>query len=159
MDLIDNKHSTSKQHNKVKPPAKQPKIVLKKTTSKPLTRKQEAFVNELLADKKMSGTQAVLKTYGKPDKELSYHTAGQIAHENLRKPEIVSRLAEHNSMIESVLTNTVQEYGYSDKIQERSLAVDTSKWLHDKIHGKAVQKSSSVNMNFTQHVTDNKYQL
>lgn len=117
---------------------------------KPLTRKQEAFVKEIVSKPKQSATQAVMNTYNVANAK----TASVIATENLAKPSIISRLGDANNMIEQVLMNTVGEYGNSDKIQERSLAVDTSKWIHDKIHGKAVQKSSSVNFNFTQHVGD-----
>ena len=117
---------------------------------KPLTRKQEAFVTELIKNPKMSATQAIKNTYN----VSTNHSAEVMASENLRKPEIISRLGDANNMIEQVLMDTVGEYGNSDKIQERSLAVDTSKWIHDKIHGKATQKTSSVNFNFTQHVGD-----
>lgn len=117
---------------------------------KPLTRKQEAFVKEIVSKPKQSATQAVMNTYNVANAK----TASVIATENLAKPSIISRLGDANNMIEQVLMDTVGDYGNSDKIQERSLAVDTSKWIHDKIHGKAVQKSSSVNFNFTQHVGD-----
>lgn len=132
-----------------RPPSKQ-SVKNRKGIHKPLTRKQEAFVTELIKNPKMSATQAVKNTYN----VSTNHSAEVMASENLRKPEIISRLGDANNMIEQVLMDTVGEYGNSDKIQERSLAVDTSKWIHDKIHGKAVQKSSSVNFNFTQHVGD-----
>ena len=132
-----------------RPPSKQ-SVKNRVGIHKPLTRKQEAFVTELIKNPKMSATEAVKRTYN----ATTNHSAEVIASENLRKPEIISRLGDANNMIEQVLMDTVGEYGNSDKIQERSLAVDTSKWIHDKIHGKAVQKSSSVNFNFTQHVGD-----
>ena len=132
-----------------RPPSKQ-SVKNRVGIHKPLTRKQEAFVTELIKNPKMSATQAVKYTYN----VSTNHSAEVMASENLRKPEIISRLGDANNMIEQVLMDTVGEYGNSDKIQERSLAVDTSKWIHDKIHGKAVQKSSSVNFNFTQHVGD-----
>ena len=132
-----------------RPPSKQ-SVKNKVGIHKPLTRKQEAFVAELIKNPKMSATQAVKNTYN----VSTNHSAEVMASENLRKPEIISRLGDANTMIEQVLMDTVGEYGNSDKIQERSLAVDTSKWIHDKIHGKATQKTSSVNFNFTQHVGD-----
>ena len=132
-----------------RPPSKQ-SVKNRVGIHKPLTRKQEAFVTELIKNPKMSATQAIKNTYN----VSTNHSAEVMASENLRKPEIISRLGDANNMIEQVLMDTVGEYGNSDKIQERSLAVDTSKWIHDKIHGKAVQKSSSVNFNFTQHVGD-----
>ena len=132
-----------------RPPSKQ-SVKSRVGIHKPLTRKQEAFVKEIVSKPKQSATQAVMNTYNVANAK----TASVIATENLAKPSIISRLGDANNMIEQVLMDTVGEYGNSDKIQERSLAVDTSKWIHDKIHGKAVQKSSSVNFNFTQHVGD-----
>lgn len=132
-----------------RPPSKQ-SVKNRKGIHKPLTRKQEAFVTELITKPKQSATKAVMNTYNVANAK----TASVIATENLAKPNIISRLGDANNMIEQVLMDTVGEYGNSDKIQERSLAVDTSKWIHDKIHGKAMQKSSNVNFNFTQHVGD-----
>ncbi len=132
-----------------RPPSKQ-SVKNRVGIHKPLTRKQEAFVKEIVSKPKQSATQAVMNTYNVANAK----TASVIATENLAKPSIISRLGDANNMIEQVLMDTVGEYGNSDKIQERSLAVDTSKWIHDKIHGKATQKTSSVNFNFTQHVGD-----
>jgi hypothetical protein len=44
----------------------------KPAKDRPLTPKQKAFVQELLDNPKQSATQAVLKTYGKPDKPPTY---------------------------------------------------------------------------------------
>lgn len=122
-----------------------------KVAYKPLTRKQEAFVQELLSDKKISATEAVRRTYN----ATTNHSAEVIAHENLRKPEIVSRLGQASDLVESALVNTVKEWSTSDKVNERSLAMDSAKFIHDKVHGKATQKIEqtssvvriSINMN------------
>ena len=129
-----------------------------KTTApkdKPLTKKQAAFVKELVDDPKMSGTQAALKTYGRGDKELSPVTAASIAYENLRKPQIVSKLGNYNQLVESALIGTLEDYKESDKVSERSLSVDIAKYVHDKIHGKATQRMEvqtnkvSINIDLT----------
>lgn len=112
-----------------------------------LTRKQQAFVNELKNNPKQSATRAVLKTYGKPDKELTYNTAHSIAVENLQKPAIVSHLDAYKDIVENTLTNTIIEYQNSDNIKQRTLAVDTSKYVHDKLFGKATQRTETTSLN------------
>lgn len=115
-----------------------------------LTKKQRAFVQHILENPKDSATKAALAAYGKPDKPTTYLSAGAIASENLRKPQIIMALGMANEKVESVLMNTVNDYGTSEKIQERTLAVDTAKYIHDKLHGKAKQQidvqSTSVNI-------------
>ncbi len=105
-------------------------------TNKPLTRKQQAFVKHLIEHPKESATKAVLATY---DVNNSL-TAKSIATENLSKPAIQTELAKYNNLIENTLINTIQDYATSDKLGQRTLAVETSKYIHDKIHGKATQK-------------------
>jgi hypothetical protein len=125
----------------------------KKASNKPvpkLTRKQKAFVNTLIQNPKMSATQAVKLTYNvKNDK-----VAGTVASENMAKPVIRMQLAKHSNLIESVITDTIAEYKDSNLQWQRVLAVNTAQWTHDKIHGKATQQTTSVNYNFTKHVTD-----
>ena len=116
------------------------------TTLPKLTRKQNAFVGELKNNPKQSATKAVLKTYGKPDKPLSYATAGAIATENLKKPKIISHLSNYNDIVENTITNTIIEYQNSPDIKERTLSVDTAKYVHDKIHGKATQKTENTSI-------------
>ncbi len=110
-----------------------------------LTRKQRAFVNELKKNPKQSATKAVLKTYN----VTNYSTAGAIASENLKKPQIISHLEAYNDIVESTISNTVIEYGNSQNIKERTLAVETAKYVHDKLHGKAVQRNVTLNAGVT----------
>jgi hypothetical protein len=105
-------------------------------TNKPLTRKQQAFVRHLIENPKSSATEAVVQSYDVTDRL----TAKSIATENLSKPAIISELAKYNNLVENTLINTIQDYSNSDKLGERSLAVETSKYIHDKIHGKATQR-------------------
>lgn len=124
---------------------------LKEKAAHKLTRKQKAFADALINDKKLSATQAALQTYGKPDKPTTYGTANDIARTNLQKPAVRSYLEGHSDMIEQTLINTVKDYGQSDDIKERTLAVNTGEWIHDKIHGKAKQqidiRSQAITLN------------
>lgn len=108
-------------------------------TNKPLTRKQSAFVKHLIENPKDSATKAVLATYN----IANPRTASAVASENLTKPSIVSELAKYNNLVENTIINTVNEYANSDDIKQRTLAVDTAKYVHDKIHGRATQKVES----------------
>jgi phage terminase small subunit len=117
----------------------------KRTQLRPLTRKQKAFADTLVKHPKMSATQAVLKTYGKEDKPLSYHTAGDIAHTNLKKPEIQLYLNTHIEKAKNTIVNLLESE--KDDIRLRS-AQD----IIDRTYGKATQQTTSVNLNFTQHV-------
>jgi len=108
-----------------------------------LTRKQRVFVNELKKNPKMSGTQAAMKAYD----VKSERVASVISSENLTKPSIISHLNNYNELIESTITNAITEYSTSSDIKERTLAVDTSKWVHDKLHGKAIQRTENTNLN------------
>ena len=105
-----------------------------------LTRKQEAFVRHLVENPKDSATEAVIQTYNIIDRNV----AGVVASENLRKPSVVSELSKYNNLVENTLINTINEYSDSDKLGYRSLAVDTAKYIHDKVHGKATQKIEST---------------
>jgi hypothetical protein len=113
---------------------------MKAQTDKPLTRKQAAFVKHIVENPKDSAVKAALSAYGKPDKELAYNTANAIAVENLQKPAIITELSKYNNLVENTLINTINDFKDSDKVNERSLATDTAKYVHDKIHGKATQK-------------------
>lgn len=113
-----------------------------------LTRKQALFVKELKENPKQSATQAALKAYD----NTSYMTAAQIASENLKKPQIISHLADYNDMVENTLSNAIYKFKNSDDVKELTLAVDTAKYVHDKIHGKAVTKN--LNLNATVSIED-----
>ena len=106
-----------------------------------LTRKQRAFVNELKKNPKISGTAAALKAYNTSD----YNTAAAISSENLKNPKIVSHLNKYNDIIESTISNAITEYSDSNDIKQRTLAVTTAQWAHDKLHGKAIARNINVN--------------
>ena len=112
----------------------------KPAKDRPLTPKQKAFVQELIQNPKQSATQAVLKTYGKPDKPISYNTARSVASENLTKPAIQSKLIQYSDMVEQAIMQTIQDWKDHDKPRQREIAMNQAQFVHDKIHGKATQK-------------------
>ncbi len=117
-----------------------------------LTKKQKAFADHIINNPKQSATEAAAQTYN----VVKRHTAEQIAHENLMKPEIVSYLSHHNNLVENTIINTINDYKESEQLNERALAVNSSMWVHDKLHGKATQRTEnvtsviSINLDLTQ---------
>ena len=110
---------------------------LRPTGLRPLTKKQKIFVKHIIDNPKSSVTEAVVQAYDVKNRP----TATVIGNENLRKPNIVMELAKYNGLMESTLVNTVNDYKESDKLGERTLAVDVAKYIHDKVHGKATQRT------------------
>jgi phage terminase small subunit len=114
---------------------------------KKLTRKQKNFADTLINNPKISATQAVIETYN----ATTRHSAEQIAHENLRKPEIVSYLERHLNDTENILLNTLNEYKNEEDLSKRKHSTDIAMWIHDKVQGKATQRTethvTSVNLN------------
>jgi hypothetical protein len=113
---------------------------MKTKNNAPLTPKQKAFVQHIVNNPKESATKAALATYGTTNKPPTYNSAAQIATTNLKQPQIISELAKYNNLAENTLINAINDYQDSDKLGERALAVDTAKWVHDKVNGKAIQR-------------------
>lgn len=82
-------------------------------------------------------------------KTTNLNTIDAEASKTTRRPQVQSQLAKYNNLIENTLINTVSEYSSSSVLGKRKLAVDTAQYIHDKIHGKAIQQSTSVNYNFS----------
>ena len=117
-----------------------------KTVDKPLpklTRKQAMFVKELIENPKQSATKAVLKTYNVSNDVV----AASVASENLRKPQIISHLHNASELVEQALEGTVRDWAREENASKRALAMDTAKFIHDKVHGKATQKIQTENSN------------
>ena len=112
----------------------------------PLTYKEREVIRKITTEK-MTPTRAVMQTYD-TDKPTN---AGAIWNTLKKKPKVQMALMSHSDLAEQVIVNTMAEFSTSQKQWERTLAVDNAKWLHDKVHGKAVQQTSNVNLNFTQH--------
>lgn len=124
-----------------------------------MTRKQAAFVHQLVSDPKLSATEAAARTYGKPGKEMTRHTAESIASENLRKPEIMLELAKHSNTAENVILEVMtrsKEMMNTDSARAVDWATNarqTADSLLDRVHGKATQRTE-VNVQSTNITID-----
>jgi hypothetical protein len=117
---------------------------------KDMTGKMKAMVAERLKDRKASNAEIIKRAGYKVN---GIQTASQIYLENMKKPEIASKLQNVVDEMEDVLTTTVRRYKSSNDVREVTLANDNAKWIHDKVHGKATQHveqhSTSVNLNLS----------
>ena len=118
---------------------------------RPLTRKQEAFVAEILKDPTISQTKAAINAGYSPK------SAPEIASENLRKPNVLSKLDKYTNLYERTINGVVRDWGKEESTAKRALAVNAAMWAHDKVHGKATQQTTSVNYNFTAHIKQKSY--
>lgn len=115
-----------------------------------LTDKQRAYVRLRIENPKMSKTKAVMQVYD-TDKP---NNAGAIASTLDKNEAVQSALIAHTRLAEGTIVKAIMDYGDSEKQWERTLAVETSKWVHDKIFGKAVQQNVNVNQNFTEQAKE-----
>lgn len=105
-----------------------------------LTRKQSSFVKQMLDNPKQSATQAILNS----DYNVStYDSAGQLASENLRKPQVLAHLIANSERAESKIVSLIES-------EKEEIALNASKDILDRVHGKATQRvetqSTSVNI-------------
>lgn len=107
---------------------------------KALTRKQRAFVEHIANNPKDSATEAVAQTYDVKTR----HTAEQIAHENMRKPEIMAELSKYLSKAEynlMVLADKTTEYallGGKDGASYAGVSERVNNSIIDRLKGKAI---------------------
>lgn len=109
-----------------------------------LTDKQRAYVKLRVENPKMTKTKAVMQVYD-TDKATN---AGALANRLDKNPAVQSALLAHSALAEQTIIKSIIDYGDSDRQWERTLAVETAKYVHDKIHGKAIQQNVNVNQNF-----------
>lgn len=110
-----------------------------------LTDKQRAYIKLRVDNPKMTKTRAVMQVYN-TDKPTN---AGAMANKLDKNPAVQNALIAHSKLAEQTIIKSIMDYGDSEKQWQRTLAVETSKWVHDKIYGKAIQQNVNVNQNFT----------
>lgn len=107
---------------------KELKVINNKQLPK-LTRKQQAFVNELIANPKQSVTQATLKTYNVKDANV----ARAVGSENLAKPSIMQHLVANSVRAEEKIVELLEA-------EKQEVQIQAAKDILDRVHGKATQK-------------------
>lgn len=96
-----------------------------------LTIKEQEYVNKRLEDKRKSGTQAAIESYGKEGKEITYGTASTISSENMKKPRILAVLADHELDAQQTIITLMK------KSRRDDIKLNSAKEVLNRVHGKA----------------------
>jgi phage terminase small subunit len=112
-----------------------------------LTRKQKAFADKIIADTKISATEAAAQSYNVTNRPA----AAAIASENLRKPQIQAYLDIHAQKASSAVMELMDtSLEHRDDASHASVALRAAQDVLDRTYGKAVQqvetKSTSVTL-------------
>lgn len=106
-----------------------------------LTRKQKAFADELIANPKQSATKSAQNTYNLKDSKV----AAVVASENLRKPNIVAYLEQFDNFAQETIIDVAQNSRtLKDEPAHANIALQASKDILDRLHGKATQRTEST---------------
>lgn len=116
----------------------------------PLTAKQREYVRLMTSGERITPTRAVMQVYN-TNKATN---AGAISKALQKNPKIQMALAAHSSLAEETIVTAILDYKDSDKQWQRTLAVESSKWVHDKLFGKAVQQNTNINVEYTKHADE-----
>lgn len=127
-----------------------------------LTRKQQAFIAELVNNPKQSATSAAAAVYN----VKARHTAEVIASENLSKPEIMAELAKYSNTAEVTLVKVMNHSTEQMYKTEKSRSVDwgnlsrqTATDILNRVHGMPTSKtevtSTAVTLNIDLTATAN----
>lgn len=72
----------------------------------------------------------------------------------LKNVEVVNHIEYQKNKLERIASQAVDKIEDHIESDDSGVSLNASKFVIEQVHGKAVQKSSSVNFNFTSHVTD-----
>ena len=119
-----------------------------------LTGKQQAMIIERIKDPLAPNSEIIKRAGYKINGtgKNATNTASQIYLENMRNPEIASRLVPVVDEIEDALITTVRRYQNSDKLDEVKEAMTNARWIHDKVKGKAVQQIQTTSNKLSIHI-------
>ncbi len=102
-----------------------------------------------------NGTEAIRQAFPDTAAQSSPTYVSLKANRLIRNAEVSKEIAHQKQKIEYMATkalNRIDELVTSD---DEQVAGQNSRWIYEQVHGKAVQKSSNINFNFTQEI-DNK---
>lgn len=102
--------------------------------------------------KTSNGVKAVTEAY--PDRQLTYGSKAVLATRLLKNDNVVNQIEYQRNKLERIGNRAVDKIEEHVESDDSNVSLNASKFVIEQVHGKAVQKSSSVNFNFTSHVSD-----
>lgn len=112
----------------------------KPISHKPATKKEKAVARIYATNPKLGKTGAYKEVYN-VRQGTSKESVYQQASATFKKPQVKNELAKYSNMFENIIIETAREYAKSDKQWQRTLSVELAKYGHDKIHGKATNRT------------------
>lgn len=123
-----------------------------KTTT--LTPAKKKFAREYA--KTDNGTQAILRAFP----EITSPASARVkASRLLTNDNIKMEIQYQKNAISMLASRAVNRIGTLIESDDEAIAGTNSRWVYEQVHGKAVQKSTSLNVNFTQHIDNQGYEL
>ena len=89
-----------------------------------------------------------------PDNNYTYGSKATIANRLLKNVEVVNHIEYQRSKLERIASHAVDRIEDHVESDDDNISLNASKFVIEQVHGKAMQKSSNVNFNFTGHVSD-----
>ncbi len=108
-----------------------------------LTAKQKLFIKTKLDNPGISNTEAAARVYDANSRGM----ASLIGNRNMQNPGVVSALAKHNDLFESVIVKTAQDWMDSEVPRKREISLNAAMFGSDKATGKAtvrIQQETSI---------------
>jgi len=139
-----------------RPPSNQSKLKDKTPVNKQIYKKRtltpakKKFVE--VYSRTNNGIKAVTEAF--PDRELTYGSKAVTATRLLKDVNVVNHIEYQRNKLELIANRAVDRVEEHVESDDSNVSFNASKFVIEQVHGKAVQKSSSVNFNFTQHVGD-----
>lgn len=100
-----------------------------------------------------NGSQAITEAF--PElKNSSPQYKSLKAQRMLKNDVIINHVEYQKNKLERIASQAVDKIEDHIESDDSNVSLNASKFVIEQVHGKAVQKSSSVNFNFTSHVTD-----
>lgn len=99
-----------------------------------------------------NGTKAVLEAF--EGNNYTVASAGVKATRLLKNDSIVNHIEYQKNKLERIASQAVDKIEEHVESDDNNVSLNASKFVIEQVHGKAVQKSSSVNFNFTAHASD-----
>ena len=116
--------------------------------TKVLTPANKVFVDEYA--KTNNGTQSALKAFPNIQPDSARVKAVRL----LANDNVVNHIEYQRSKLERIASHAVDRIEDHVESDDDNISLNASKFVIEQVHGKAMQKSSNVNFNFTGHVSD-----
>lgn len=98
--------------------------------------RENNLVRDIVSNPKMPAYKHYMNHWPTNNPETARTEVAQV----LAKPRVKMKLAKYNGLAENTLIKTINDFGNSDSVAKRSLAVNVAKYVHDKIHGTATNR-------------------